>query len=82
MTAEPEAFTRGAAEAERAIAARAPLTDEELEAGWEDPGGSGLRWNRLTGEYDDSLFVAAPSWYRSYRAAVASDRGRPEPSGS
>jgi len=51
---------QGAIEAtEDAIASRLPLSSEEKLQGWEeDPGGSGLRRNRHTGEYDDSLFCS------------------------
>ncbi len=75
MTDALDAFLRGAAEAERAVVARPPLTAAERAAGWEeDPGGSGLRRNRLTGEWDDRLLLGAPAWYRRYRAALAGRR--------
>lgn len=64
-------FRRALQAAEDAIASRAPLTDEEKEQGWEeDPGGSGLRFNRITGEWDDRLFLSCPPWYAEYRAKL------------
>ena len=50
-------------EAVRAVRERAPLTEAELAAGWrDDPSGSGLRRNEITGEWDDTCFVhLAPS---------------------
>ena len=45
-------------EAVRAVRERAPLTEAELAAGWrDDPSGSGLRHNEITGEWDDTCFV-------------------------
>jgi len=70
------AFERRVADTARAIAARPPLMEEERVAGWEeDPLGSGLRRNVLTGEWDDSLLIGAPGWYREYRVRASSGDG-------
>jgi hypothetical protein len=55
--ASKEEFMAAQAQAERAIAERSPLTDDEKQTGWAEDPSSGLRMNRITGEIDDSLFV-------------------------
>lgn len=55
---DPEEFAERWEPAQRAVRERPPFTEAEIEAGWrEDPGGSGLRPNELTGELGDSSFV-------------------------
>ena len=55
---DAETFEAARSKAIQAVRERAPLTEAELAAGWrEDPAGSGLRRNVLTGEWDDGCFV-------------------------
>jgi hypothetical protein len=55
---DPTTFLAAWEEAQHAVRERPPLRQAELDAGWrEDPGGSGLRRNLITGEWDDSCFV-------------------------
>lgn len=54
----PETFVAAWERAVQAVRERPPLTEAEVAAGWrEDPSGSGLRHNEITGEWDDSCFV-------------------------
>ncbi len=53
-----ETFETAWKRAIQAVRERAPLADAELAAGWsEDPAGSCLRLNVVTGEWDDTCFV-------------------------
>jgi hypothetical protein len=63
-------FRTRVADAERAVTARSPPTDEERADGWEeDRGGSGLRRTAVTGEWDDSLLVGTPGLVREIPGA-------------
>jgi hypothetical protein len=52
----PAEFAEALDEAFRAVHGRAPLTGAELDAGWREDA-SGLRWNVVTDEWDDTCFV-------------------------
>jgi hypothetical protein len=62
---DPETFLALWEKAVRAVPERPPLTQAEFDAGWrEDPGGSSLRRNEITGELDDSCFVhVSTTWH-------------------
>jgi hypothetical protein len=54
----PGTFLAAWERAVQAVRERPPVTETELTAGWrEDPSGSGLRHNEITGEWDDTCFV-------------------------
>ena len=66
---DPTTFLEAWEEALHAVRERPPLTQAELDAGWrDDPAGTGLRRNEVTGEWDDSCFVhLAPRRPRPHR---------------
>ena len=54
---DPETFLAAWERAVQALRERPPLTETELTASWrEDPSGSGLRHNEITGEWDNTHF--------------------------